>query len=281
MSATGISITKALYGAGSNTVDVTKTVASHISDGKINLVVTADSLGVNDPAPGQQNTLTVTYTINGGSSNTESIPDNGVFSLNAPSAIEATGLQIVKAEYGYTGNMTDVTDALQRYVKNGSIKVKVSSKAMGIPDPNPSKQKTLSVTYTLNGATNTQDINDGTTFSVSAPAVESPSTTTASQNTKTLMYTIWRSIGYFFFIALYTISIFTLADYGAPSPIVSAGTELSVASAKTAISDAFTTEAGRSRLLWMAMGVVFPYVAFWGLPTYVFWRRLFSPVDLI
>ena len=58
-------------------------------------------------------------------------------------------------------------------------------------------------------------------------------------------------------------------------------TPLSVASAKTAVMDAFTTEAGRNRLLWMALGAVFPYVAFWGLPTYVFWRRLFSSTDVI
>lgn len=281
MSATGITITKATYGVGSNTVDVTKTVAANVSDGKINLVVSPDSLGVNDPAPGQQKTLTVTYTINSGSSNTTYVTDNGVFALNAPSVVEASGLQITKAEYGFTGNMTDVTDALQRYIKDGGIDITVNHKNMGIPDPNPSKVKTLSVTYTLNGASNSQQINDGGRFTVYAPPVDAPQNKSASDNTKTLMYTVWRAVVNFFFVAFYAISIYTIADYGAPSPIITAGTELSVASAKTAVVDAFTTEAGRSRMLWMALGVVFPYVAFWGLPTYVFWRRLFSSTDLI
>jgi hypothetical protein len=67
-------------------------------------VVTADSLNVADPAPGQPKQLTVTYTINNGRSNTETVQENGVLTISAPPTRSANGLAIVKAEYGYDGN---------------------------------------------------------------------------------------------------------------------------------------------------------------------------------
>ncbi len=96
--ATGIKIVKALYGVSPNNVDVTASVVSHVKDGSINLVVTPDSLGVTDPNPGKQKTLDVTYTINNGPSNTQSVKDNEVFMVNAPPERKATGLEITKAE---------------------------------------------------------------------------------------------------------------------------------------------------------------------------------------
>ena len=55
---TGLVITKALYGIGSQTVDVLRTVTTHVSDGKLNMVVSTDALNASDPAPGQIKTLT-------------------------------------------------------------------------------------------------------------------------------------------------------------------------------------------------------------------------------
>jgi hypothetical protein len=95
---TGLVITKASYGVGSQTVDVLRTVTSHISDGKLNIVVTPDALNVSDPAPGQIKTLTVSYTINGGVENTVSAKDSDSINVNAPPVREADGLKIIKAE---------------------------------------------------------------------------------------------------------------------------------------------------------------------------------------
>lgn len=172
--ATGIKITKAAYGVGSKTVDVKAAVSSNIKEGELNLIVSPDSLGVEDPAPGQTKQLTVSYTINNGDINTKSAYDNEAIIISAPPARLASGLDIMKASYGYAGNMTDVTDAIRTYIKDGLIKLKVSPSALGIPDPNPNKQKVLEVDYTLNGAKNSESIKDNSVFSVSAPPADAP-----------------------------------------------------------------------------------------------------------
>jgi hypothetical protein len=244
----GIQITKALYGTGSTTVDVTKAVSSHIKDGTLNLTVTPDSLNVTDPAPNQQKTLDVTYTINGGSSMGQMIKDNEVLLIAAPPAREATGLEITKAEYGYPGNFTDVTSALQAQVKDGSINIKVGPSTVGIPDPNPNKQKTLEVQYTINGAQNVQSVTDGKMFTVYAPAVDAPDNLSPKQHVTSLMTSIWSSLFYATGVFLYVVSIFVCYRYF-------------------------------QGIIGGALGFFLPYFAFWGLPIYVFARRLFSQTD--
>jgi hypothetical protein len=253
---TGIKVTKAMYGTGTTTVDVTKAVASHVKDGKLYLVVSADSLNVKDPAPGQNKKLMVAYTINDGKENSQTVDENGVLLVEAPPEVDATGLEIVKAEYGYAGNFTDVTDALINYVKDGNISVKVNPGNLGIPDPNPNKQKSLEVQYKLNGAANIAYVKDGETFQVSAPSAEGSDNTTPAQNFGSILYTAYRGIFYFFMSFLYSVSVFAAADFGGPP-----GSTL--------------------RLFTMAMGFLLPGVAFWGLPFYVFFRRLFSSSDIV
>lgn len=207
--ATGIKITNATYGVGSNTVDVKASVISHIKEGELNLIVSSDSLGVDDPAPGQTKQLTVSYTINNGSVNTKSAYDNEAIIISAPPERVASGLDIVKAHYGYAGNMTDVTDAVRNYIRDGLIKLKVSPDAVGLPDPNPNKQKVLEVDYTLNGSKNSESIKDNQFFSVSAP----PAT-----NSKSSGMNIGTEIGYAILwtilYALYFMGIIAAYNYG-------------------------------------------------------------------
>lgn len=207
--ATGIKITKATYGAGSKLVDVKGAVSSHIKEGELNLVVSADSLGVEDPAPGQTKQLTVSYTINDGDTNVKSAYDNEAIIISAPPARVASGLDIVKAQYGYPGNMTDVTDAIRNYISNGLIKLKVSPSAVGIPDPNPNKQKTLEVDYTLNGSKNSESIKDNSMFHVSAPPASSPSGDGTSIGTQ-----IGWAIAYAIMYSFYFIGIVAAYKYG-------------------------------------------------------------------
>jgi len=244
----GIQITKALYGTGSTTVDVTKAVSSHIKDGTLNLTVTADSLNVTDPAPNQQKILDVTYTINGGSSMGQMVRDNEVLLIAAPPAREATGLEITKAEYGYPGNFTDVTSAIQTQVKDGAINIKVGPSTVGIPDPNPNKQKTLEVQYTINGAQNVQSITDGKMFNVSAPPVDGPDNKSPKDHVVSLMTSVWSSLFWAVGIFLYVVSIYVCYNY-------------------------FGGAIGG------ALGFFLPYFAYWGLPIYIFARRLFSQTD--
>lgn len=249
----GIKISKAVYGTGSTTVDVTNAVTSSIKDGEIYLSVTPDSLGISDPAPGQQKTLEVTYSINGGSTMGQMVKDNGVLMISAPPERRATGLQIIKAEYGYTGNYTDVTDAIQAQVKDGSIKLTVGHKAVGIPDPNPNKLKTLDVQYEINGAPNSVQLTDGKVLNISAPPVDDSDTKTPSQHamglTKSLIWGI-----YIFIITIAWIS-------------------------SARVLGIYVGE----QYFWIAfmVGIAFPGISFWGLGTWVFFRRLFSDVDIV
>lgn len=251
----GIKILKANYGVGSTTVDVTKAVSSNIKDGLLNLVISPDSLNVTDPAPGQLKSLDVTYTINNGSTMSEIVKDNEMLMISGPPERKATGLQITKAEYGYAGNYTDVTDAIQNLVKNGSIKVKVSASAVGIPDPNPNKQKTLEVQAEINGAPQVFSVVDGKTLNISAPPEDLPDNKNPSQHAMSLFGMIYMGIGKFLAMFLYTLSVYACMDLSVPT--------------------------GFPALALGALGVILPGVAFWGLPWIFFFRRLIYTTDLV
>ena len=205
---TGITIVSASYGSGSATTDVTSIVTSHIKDGELNLLVSASSLNVTDPAPGQPKQLTVSYTINSGSTNSKTVTEGNTLHIIAPGQQTADGLVITKAEYGYAGNYTDVTDAIQSYVSNGSISLTVGPSTAGIPDPNPSKKKSLKVTYTLNGSSNSETIDDGKKFTLSAPPLDAPSTKTPRQHALTGMGILAINFGYFISTFVILLNIF-------------------------------------------------------------------------
>jgi hypothetical protein len=252
---TGLSIVQATYGAGSTTTDVTKSVAALVKDGVLKFTVSPTTLNVTDPAPGQTKQVTISYTINGGSNNSTTVKDNDVVDINAPPVRLASGLQITKAEYGYAGNYTDVTNAVQDLMSsNGSINITVGFKQVGIPDPNPNKQKHLKVEYTINGAPSSQTVKDGSNFSVSAPAAEASSNVGPTQVVSTIISLIFLRTFTFFTTYLYTLSIFAGVEYG-----------------KQFISP----------MLWGAICFFLPGFAFWGLPIVTFWVRLFSSADFI
>ena len=249
----GISVTKATYGAGSASVDVTSTVASKIKDGVLSFTVSPTALNVDDPAPGQLKQLDITYTINGGSSNTDSAKDNEAVWIDAPPARQASGLQIVKAEYGYVGNYTDVTDAVQAMVKDGRIDMKVGFKEVGIPDPNPNKQKQLQVEYTINGAPSSGKFKDGQRFKLDAPPKEGSSQRSIKDHVGGIFGALFSNafsfVGWFlFFLNVYT------AYYLGPQLF---GTWL------TAI-----------------IGLI-PLSMFWLVPFFLFFVRLFYSSDII
>jgi len=210
----GLKITSATYSlpSGSSSVDVTNAVIANIKDGKLSIPsVSPAALNVTDPAPGQPKVLTINYTINGGSSITKAANDGDYIDINAPPQRVASGLEIDKAEYGYTGNFTDVTDAVKKYIKNGSIDLKVGFNNVGIPDPNPNKQKELSVTYSINGAQNSHTVKDGDVFKVSAPAVTSSDGTTNRQHALNGMGIIFVNFGWFVSVFIQIINIIACA----------------------------------------------------------------------
>ena len=252
---TGISVQKATYGTGSSQTDVTGTVSGMIKDGILSVPVSVSALNISDPAPGQIKTLTVTYTINGGKTNTVSEKDGGLISINAPPQRVASGLQITKAEYGFRGNFQDVTDAVQNQVSSdGSINLKVGFQQVGLPDPDPSKKKMLLVEYTLNGSTNEGMFEDGQYFKLNAPATDAPNNKTPTQNTFSFLGTLFSSVAYFFMMFLHSLSVFTAIEFG----------------------NQFI-----SPMLWGALAFFVPFFSFWALPQITFWVRLFSSQDII
>ena len=191
---TGISVQSATYGVGNSQTDVTGTVAGMIKDGLLNVPVSASALNVTDPAPGQLKMLVIKYTINSGATNITSEKDGGVITINAPPQRTASGLQIKKAEYGIPGTLQDVTDAVQNQVSSdGSIKLKVGFKELGLPDPDPTKKKSLFVEYTLNGSVNEGQFSDGEYFKLNAPSTDAPNNKTPTQNTFSFLGKIGRA----------------------------------------------------------------------------------------
>ena len=59
-------------------------------------------------------------------------------------------LEVFKAVYGKEGSGQDVTERLQKLIKNNTLDVKVSNITMG-GDPNKGADKTLKVDYSYRG----------------------------------------------------------------------------------------------------------------------------------
>jgi hypothetical protein len=80
----GLTIIKATYGVQSALQDVTTEVQSLVNDGELNFTVSAQSLGVLDPAPGVTKTFQMQYKINGGNISLYSKDDGGQVVLSVP-----------------------------------------------------------------------------------------------------------------------------------------------------------------------------------------------------
>ena len=205
--ASGLKIQSANYGVGTlNLLDVTGAVSAQAKDGKLNFVVTPSAMNINDPAVGQVKTLTVIYSINGGTTNTVSAVDGDTIQIDAPPARIASGLEIVKAEYGYDKNYQDVTAALRTHLNDGSINITVSPQTMGVPDPNPQKVKYLKVDIKINGDPSSRKIQDGKKFTLNAPAIKGGTNTTAGEDGMSLignLFTVvWRFAFWFFWFSI-------------------------------------------------------------------------------
>jgi hypothetical protein len=254
---TGLNILSARYGVGSSIVDVKSAVSSQTKDGNVNFLVSPTSLNVEDPAPGQIKTLTVEYTINGGSSNSDSVKDGDYLKINAPPERDASGLTILKAQYGYDGNFTDVTDAIQNHLSNGSINITVSPSTAGIPDPNPAKPKMLKVDVTLNGAATSYSIPDGKKFTLSAPAKYRDSNAPIKDSVASVGSTFMTGIGKFIYFMFWFSTTFLVMDFG-ESKFGTGGKWVF---------------AGLS----FFMPIYFPVIL---MPVGIFWWRLFSSSDV-
>ncbi|HEX7408882.1 MAG TPA: DUF3395 domain-containing protein [Candidatus Binatia bacterium] len=153
-------ISRAVYGSGNRSVDVTSRVNSQIEGDQLNLLVNNDSMG-GDPAPGQAKTLTLEYALNG---RTSQVVINEGDTLRLPyDSTSQSNLQITRARYGAGNRTSDVTSRLNSQIQGDQLNLQVNSDSMG-GDPAPGQAKTLTVQYALNGQTNQVVINEGDTL---------------------------------------------------------------------------------------------------------------------
>jgi hypothetical protein len=81
----GLTITKAMYGIQNTFTDVTTEVQNLYQNNELNFTVSAQELGILDPAPGVKKTLQIQYSINGGKVNLMSKEDSEQVILTVPS----------------------------------------------------------------------------------------------------------------------------------------------------------------------------------------------------
>lgn len=83
----GLTIIKATYGVQSALQDVTTAVQALVNNGEVNFTVSAQSLGVLDPAPGVKKTFQMQYKINGGNISLLAKDDGEQVVLSVPNVI--------------------------------------------------------------------------------------------------------------------------------------------------------------------------------------------------
>jgi hypothetical protein len=175
----GLRITRAIYGAGNRTWDVTDRLNSQIRNNQLSMQVSNEAMG-GDPSPNQSKTLNVQYSYNGNSA--QSIINEGNYlslpggeSYDRDSSYNDRTLQISRAQYGAGNRMADVTSRLNSQVRNGQLSMRVTNDTMG-GDPSPNRDKTLTVQYLYAGNRGQVVANEGDTFNL--PPDYRPSTNT-------------------------------------------------------------------------------------------------------
>ncbi len=152
-----LQISRATYGSGSRSYDVTTRLSSQIQSNQLNLQVNNDTMG-GDPDPGQPKALTVFYSLNG--QNSQSTVREGEMLRLPLNTTSQNGLQIVRASYGSAYRTNDVTNRLSSRVRDNQLSMQINSNNMG-GDPDPGQPKALTVMYSLNGQNSQSTVREG------------------------------------------------------------------------------------------------------------------------
>lgn len=189
-----LEILSAVYGAGSQTVDVTERVRALVNNNSLVLTVDIPTLG-SDPAPGVGKSLTVRYRLDGRDGEMIArdfeqlriplsataapatpaapvAPPSG-FSIadlygNKPAAVPAAPLlRIVSARWGADSNFADVRSAIEPRVQNNALSVRATNQNLGI-DPAVGKTKYLIVQYEWQNATWEAQVKENGTLNLPA-----------------------------------------------------------------------------------------------------------------
>ena len=165
-----LQITRATYGVGGRTLDVTELLKAQVRDNQVAFDVPGSQLG--DPAPGSVKELLVTYVWEGRTLEARArdgerltLPLAVAPAPVAPPAPVATGLKIISAQYGNGNRVADVTALMNSRISANRLAVAVDNKSMG-GDPAVAADKTLNVTYEWNGQRYTASAKEGRSLSL-------------------------------------------------------------------------------------------------------------------
>jgi len=183
--APGWQIVSADYGFGNQRVDVTNLLLTLLSQGGGNVGIAVNNQTMSgDPAPGRDKSLRI---IAADSRNQQREFDYyeggfitpGTFLVprdnrgdnrddrdnNYRDRGGRNNLTIVRGYYGVQGRSANVTDRLQRMVRNGQLVVNVNNRALGI-DPVIGADKKLIVIYQYRGQEQATAVPEGGTLSI-------------------------------------------------------------------------------------------------------------------
>ncbi len=153
----GLRLLRAEYGTGDRWVDVTQRLNSQISNDRLSVRVTNDTMG-RDPAEEKVKTLVVWYVYGGRTAN---VTVNEKSTLNLPGSDPQyqSGLRIMRAQYGADYRFRDVTGLLNSQVQGDRLRIRVTNETMG-GDPAEDRPKTLIVSYVYNGEQGRTSVNE-------------------------------------------------------------------------------------------------------------------------
>jgi hypothetical protein len=159
----GWQIIRADYGSGNNWMDVTERVRSLVQNGSLNFKVDGDTLGANSRR-GRNRALRLQLQDSQGTTRQMTFRDRQQVNLQVYNSYQGT-LRINRAIYGNGNRSSDVTSRLNSQIREGQINLQVNNQTMG-GDPAPSRAKTLTVQYALNGHNSQVVVHEGDTLSL-------------------------------------------------------------------------------------------------------------------
>lgn len=153
----GLHINRAMYGNGNRLLDVTSRLNTQVRGEQLNVRVNNQTMG-GDPAPGQEKSLTVDYSLDGRSA--QRIVREGDTLHLMHGSTDQKGLQITRATYGTAYRSADVTTRLHTQIQGNQLHLQVNNDTMG-GDPHPNQAKALTVQYAINGRASQVVVNEG------------------------------------------------------------------------------------------------------------------------
>ena len=168
-------VVRAEYGSGNYWTDVTERVRSFVHGNSLKFRVNDDTLGL-DSQPGETSVLRLQVQDKRGRIREQIFQENESVKIRLSTGIgrrvdDGSGqLVIHRAEYGFAGQLADVTDLLRSQIRDNSLSLQVTNHTMG-GDPAVGELKTLAVQYRYNGRNGREITREGNDLNLPGDSV--------------------------------------------------------------------------------------------------------------